>query len=205
MKGEQGERYRKSQSSQRLRLRPQSRCVLGSRKHTHDVDLVDFGSKGSTSAVESMRAAMAPKAIAWWFIDLANEADFADQTSAVLRDATARDVACHPVALTGRMQLAVGTYRHSINRPESDWSPTMTHRLLSMRDVLARLCMSKSRLYRSINCGEFPRPVPIGRHRVAFVEAEVENWITERMKARDQGEGVDARHLRAVKAYAARR
>lgn len=81
----------------------------------------------------------------------------------------------------------------------------MTHRLLSMRDVLARLCISKSQLYRSVNAGEFPRPVPIGRHRVAFVEVEVESWIATRIEARDRGEGVHARHIRAVKAYAARR
>ncbi len=81
----------------------------------------------------------------------------------------------------------------------------MTHRLLSMQDVLTRICMSKSRLYRSINCGEFPRPVPIGRHRVAFVESEVEGWIKARIDAREQGEGVEARHRRAKHAVATRR
>lgn len=150
-------------------------------------------------------AAMAPKAITWWSVDLANEADLVSQTTPVLSAATKCDVDCRPVALTGRMQLADGTYRHSIDPLETHRSRSMTHRLLSMRDVLARICISKSRLYRSINCGEFPRPVPIGRHRVAFVESEVESWIADRMEARDQGEGVHARRLRAVKAYAARR
>lgn len=41
--------------------------------------------------------------------------------------------------------------------------------------------MSKPSLYRMINIGEFPRPVPIGRQRVAFIEAEVQSWITTRI------------------------
>lgn len=81
----------------------------------------------------------------------------------------------------------------------------MTHVLLSTRDVLARICMSKPSLYRMINSGEFPRPVPIGRQRVAFIEAEVQGWIASRIEARDRGEGVHARHLRSVKAVTARR
>lgn len=80
----------------------------------------------------------------------------------------------------------------------------MTHRLLPMRIVLERICVSKSELYRRINCGEFPKPVPIGRQRVAFIEAEVESWIASRMEARDSGEGAEARRNRATRAVARR-
>ena len=89
-------------------------------------------------------AAMAPKAITWWSVDLANEADLVSQTTPVLSAATKCDVDCRPVALTGRMQLADGTYRHSIDPLETHRSRSMTHRLLSMRDVLARICISNS-------------------------------------------------------------
>ena len=64
-------------------------------------------------------------------------------------------------------------------------------RLLPMNEVLARVSISKTQLYRMINAGEFPKPLPIGGHRVAFVEAEVEAWIEQRMKMRDEGVGAD--------------
>ena len=51
----------------------------------------------------------------------------------------------------------------------------MSKRFLSMQEVRSRTTFSKTHLYRLINAGEFPRPVPIGPHRVAFVESEVQD------------------------------
>ena len=80
----------------------------------------------------------------------------------------------------------------------------MPHSLLSMRVVLERICVSKTELYRRINRSEFPRPVPIGHQRVAFIEAEVESWIAGRIEARDVGEGVEVRRSSATRAVARR-
>jgi prophage regulatory protein len=58
-------------------------------------------------------------------------------------------------------------------------------------------------MYRLIAAGVFPKPVPIGRHRVGFLETEVDAWIEERSRLRD--EGVDQRRQRAIRAVGGRR
>ncbi len=76
----------------------------------------------------------------------------------------------------------------------------MSDRLVSLNAVLDRICISKTDLYRRINSGEFPKPVPIGRHRIAFVESEVVTWILSRLEARDNGEWAAGRRARALHA-----
>ena len=80
----------------------------------------------------------------------------------------------------------------------------VAQKLIPTRTVLECICISKTELYRRINRGDFPKPVPIGRQRVAFIEAEVESWIESRIEARDTGEGVEARRNRATRAVARR-
>ena len=62
----------------------------------------------------------------------------------------------------------------------------MAERFLSMREVLNRTTLSKTHTYRLINAGRFPRPVPLGPHRVAWLESEVEGWMAERTAERDR-------------------
>lgn len=78
-------------------------------------------------------------------------------------------------------------------------------RLITMDEVLDRVCMSKSQLYRMINAGEFPKSVPVGEHRIGFVDAEVNTWIEQRIKMRDEGVGAEMRRARAVRAVGGRR
>ena len=61
----------------------------------------------------------------------------------------------------------------------------MAERFLSMREVRRRTTLSKTHTYRLINAGRFPRPVPLGPHRVAWLESEVEGWMAERTAERD--------------------
>ena len=77
-------------------------------------------------------------------------------------------------------------------------------RLLPTSVVLDRICMSKTQLYRLINAGEFPKPVPVGRQRIAFLETEVTAWIEARMRMRDEGVGAIARRERAIRAVGGR-
>lgn len=54
------------------------------------------------------------------------------------------------------------------------------------RSVLSRVTLSNSELYRRIKAGQFPAPVPLspdGR-RVAWVRAEVDRWLAERIAQR---------------------
>ena len=61
----------------------------------------------------------------------------------------------------------------------------MAERFISLRDVLNRTSLSKTHTYRLINAGLFPRTVPLGPHRVAFLESEVEEWMAQRVGERD--------------------
>ena len=75
----------------------------------------------------------------------------------------------------------------------------MGDRFISVSEVLDRICLSKTHLYRKINSGQFPRPVPLGPQKVAFLESEIEDWMAARLHAREQNEGVEARRERATR------
>ena len=77
-------------------------------------------------------------------------------------------------------------------------------RLLPTAVVLDRVCMSKTQLYRLINAGEFPKPVPVGRQRVAFLDSEIAAWIETRVRLREDGIGAEARRERAIRAVGGR-
>jgi prophage regulatory protein len=80
----------------------------------------------------------------------------------------------------------------------------MSERLIPTSVVLDRICLSKTQLYRLINAGEFPRPIPIGRLRVAFLETEVAAWIDKRIQSRDEKAGAEMRRQRAIRAVGGR-
>jgi len=53
--------------------------------------------------------------------------------------------------------------------------------LIRRKEVERRTALSRSRLYALIKADAFPKPVVIGIMSVAWVEAEVENWINSRI------------------------
>jgi prophage regulatory protein len=59
-------------------------------------------------------------------------------------------------------------------------------RMLRLRAVLDRTALPKSTVYQKIKEGEFPKPVPLGPKSVAWVESEIEDWLLERIRRRDQ-------------------
>lgn len=56
--------------------------------------------------------------------------------------------------------------------------------LVSLNDAARMTSLSRSMLNRYRAEGRFPRAVPLGEKRVAFVAAEVRDWISERIAAR---------------------
>lgn len=58
--------------------------------------------------------------------------------------------------------------------------------LLSARDVLKRVPFAKSTLHKLASNGGFPKPVLISPGRVAWVESEVQDWISEQIAERDE-------------------
>ena len=95
--------------------------------------------------------------------------------------------------------MATNDYRQLV-----EGCPMTISRLLPTNVVLDRVCLSKTQLYRLINSGEFPKPAPIGRHRVGFLESDVNGWIDSRLRLRDEGVGADSRRQRAIRAVGGR-
>jgi len=80
----------------------------------------------------------------------------------------------------------------------------MAERFITMEQVRGRVALSKTEIYRKIKAGAFPRPVPLGTQKVAFVESEVASWMDARLQARAEGEGAERRSQQGREAVSAR-
>lgn len=58
-------------------------------------------------------------------------------------------------------------------------------RLIKLVKVMDNTGLSRSTIYKYISDGSFPKPVSLGVRNVAWVESEVEDWILERIRERD--------------------
>ena len=56
-------------------------------------------------------------------------------------------------------------------------------RLLSMPDLTKETSASRASIYSWIREGSFPKPIRIGRRRVAWASEDVERWIAARRQA----------------------
>ena len=56
--------------------------------------------------------------------------------------------------------------------------------LVSLKDVVRLTSLSRSMVNRYRVEGRFPAAVPLGERRVAFVRAEVDKWVRDKMAAR---------------------
>ncbi len=64
--------------------------------------------------------------------------------------------------------------------PDNDNSP----RLMAPKDAAAATSLSRTLLTLMAAEGQFPQPVQLGERRIAYVRAEVEAWIDQRIAAR---------------------
>ncbi|MBN8912305.1 MAG: AlpA family phage regulatory protein [Delftia acidovorans] len=55
--------------------------------------------------------------------------------------------------------------------------------LLSIKNVVARTSLSRSTVYRLAANGKFPASVEISPGRKAWIEAEIADWIDQRISA----------------------
>jgi prophage regulatory protein len=58
-------------------------------------------------------------------------------------------------------------------------------RLMRRPEVEATTGLPTSSLYNEIAIGKFPKPVPLSRNRVAWVEDEVQGWIEDKIARRE--------------------
>lgn len=64
--------------------------------------------------------------------------------------------------------------------------PAPKVRLIPIEEVLDRVPYTRVHIYRLAKRGQFPRPVPVGPQRVAWVEAEIDAWVDARLRERDE-------------------
>ena len=61
----------------------------------------------------------------------------------------------------------------------------MSNTLRRLPEVQRRTGYSKAWIYRLISQDRFPSAVKIGSRAIAFVESEVDEWISQRIEERD--------------------
>ncbi|HFT3433954.1 TPA: helix-turn-helix transcriptional regulator [Klebsiella variicola] len=54
-------------------------------------------------------------------------------------------------------------------------------RLIRLPEVLNKTGYKKAWIYRLISEDKFPKPIKLGERAVAFVEVEVDEWISEKI------------------------
>ena len=58
------------------------------------------------------------------------------------------------------------------------------NRLLKRPEVELKTGLSRASIYLAIRAGTFPAPIAIGPNRVAWLEAEIDQWIVDKAIAR---------------------
>ena len=59
----------------------------------------------------------------------------------------------------------------------------MTHNILRLPAVKARTGLSRSTIYLRISEGHFPKAICLGGRAVGWIEAEVNDWLNQQIKA----------------------
>ena len=55
--------------------------------------------------------------------------------------------------------------------------------------VMARTGCRRSAIYAGIKCGTFPKPIKLSARAIGFVSVEIDEWIVERIAARNEAAG----------------
>ena len=68
--------------------------------------------------------------------------------------------------------------------PDSDTDKTPD--IVRLPEVCRRVPYSEGHIWRLEQAGKFPRRVRLGANRAAWVEAEINEWISAKLKERDR-------------------
>jgi len=58
-------------------------------------------------------------------------------------------------------------------------------RFLRLKEVMASTGLGRSSIYKFMDEDTFPKTVSLGGRAVAWVESEIEDWMSERLSKRD--------------------
>lgn len=62
----------------------------------------------------------------------------------------------------------------------------MAHRIMRIAEVSQCTALARSTIYKYITLGIFPRPIDLGPNASGWLESEIQEWIQERIDAREQ-------------------
>ena len=71
-----------------------------------------------------------------------------------------------------------------MNEQPTEPKATPPIRFVRLREVMARTGLSRSTIHVWVAEGRFPKPVPLGRRSVGWIESELEDWLRDRIAAR---------------------
>lgn len=58
---------------------------------------------------------------------------------------------------------------------------------LKIKDVVEKVSLGQSTVYKMVAAGTFPKPFQIAPNRVAWVESEIDDWLSELASRRTDG------------------
>jgi prophage regulatory protein len=59
-------------------------------------------------------------------------------------------------------------------------------RILRLKEVINKTGLARSTIYKYLDAGTFPKPIPLGGRSVGWVDSEIHEWILTRIEARDR-------------------
>ena len=63
---------------------------------------------------------------------------------------------------------------------------TQSELFIRLPEVMQRVGMSKSQIYKLAGASEFPRPVKVSERISCWVAAEIEEWVSNKIQGRDK-------------------
>jgi prophage regulatory protein len=77
---------------------------------------------------------------------------------------------------------------------QSETSDKMPKRLIRRRVVESITGLGRTQIYDLMKARRFPAAVPLGPRAVGWLESEVQGWIDERLKERDEPGALRSKH-----------
>jgi len=66
-------------------------------------------------------------------------------------------------------------------------------RILRLKDVIEKTGLARSTIYKYVDAGTFPNPIPLGGRSVGWIDSEVHDWILDAVQERDYQRSLTSR------------
>jgi prophage regulatory protein len=66
-------------------------------------------------------------------------------------------------------------------------------KILRLKDVIEKTGLARSTIYKYVDAGSFPDPIPLGGRSVGWVDSEVHDWILDAVQERDYQRSLTSR------------